>query len=158
MMRKLNRIFSKILCHIFIFLLSGTVYYGMEILFKKSHTSHWSMFLLAGFAGLFFIDGLNDLFSFEMDYLLQILICTIAITAGEYVVSITLNQNYTIWDYRNMPFNIGGQVCLPFCFIWMFLSAIFIPFLDWVEWAIFDHKQSEKPYYKIFGKTVFTFK
>ena len=74
MMRKLNRIFSKILCHIFIFLLSGTVYYGMEILFKKSHTSHWSMFLLAGFAGLFFIDGLNDLFSFEMDYLLQILI------------------------------------------------------------------------------------
>ena len=105
-MTKLKRLYTSILCHIFIFLFSGSVYYGIEILFKKSHTSHWSMFLLAGFAGLFFIDGLNDMFSYDMDYLLQILICTIAITAGEYVVGITLNQNYTIWDYRNMPFNI----------------------------------------------------
>ena len=107
-MHKLKRLYTSLLCHVFIFLFSGSVYYGMEVLFKKSHTSHWSMFLLAGFAGLFFVDGLNDLFSFEMDYLLQISICTIAITAGEYVVGITFNQNYTIWDYRNMPFNIGG--------------------------------------------------
>lgn len=157
-MNKLKLLYTSLLCHIFIFLFSGSVYYGIEVLFKKSHTSHWSMFLLAGFAGLFFIDGLNDMFSYDMDYLLQILICSIAITVGEYIVGITLNRDYTIWDYRNMPFNIKGQICLPFCFIWIFLSAIFIPFLDWVEWAIFNQKKSEKPYYKIFGKTVFTFK
>lgn len=73
-MNNLKRLYTYLLCHLFIFIFSGTVYYGMEVLFKKSHTSHWSMFLLAGFAGLFFIDGLNDMFSYDMDYLLQILI------------------------------------------------------------------------------------
>ena len=58
---------------------------------------------------------LNDMFSYDSGLLAANFNLSIAITAGEYVVSITLNQNYTIWDYRNMPFNIGGQVCLPFC-------------------------------------------
>ena len=71
-MNKSKRLYTSLLCHLFIFLFSGSVYYSIEVIFKKSHMSHWSMFLLAGFAGLFFIDGLNDLFSFEMDYLLQI--------------------------------------------------------------------------------------
>lgn len=157
-MSKSKALLYRILCHVFIFLFSGSVYYCMEIIFKKSHSSHWTMFLLAGFSALFFIDGLNDMFSYDMDYLLQIIICATAITIGELAVGLCFNSSYGIWDYRNMPFNYNGQICLPFYFLWMFLSAIFIPFLDFIEWKIFRYKEDTPPYYKVFEKKIFQFK
>lgn len=157
-MSKSKNIFYRILCHLFIFLFSGSVYYCMEIIFKKSHSSHWTMFMLAGVSALLFIDGLNDIFSYDMDYLLQIIICATAITVGEFIVGTIWNSNYMIWDYRNMPFNLNGQICLPFYFLWMFLSAVFIPFLDFIEWKVFKYNPEDPPYYKVFGKKIFQFK
>jgi len=157
-MNKINYYLRRIVCHLFIFLFSGTTYYCMEIIYKDTHKSHWSMFFLAGFSALFFIDGLNDIFSYDMDYLLQCFICATTITIGELIVGITLNQNYEIWDYRNLPLNYHGQICLLFYFLWMLLSAIFIPVLDYIEWKWFDYEPDNPPYYKIFGKTFFRFK
>lgn len=113
-MNKIKYYLKRIFCHAFIFLFSGTVYYLMEILFKDTHSSHWTMFLLAGFSALFFIDGLNDLFGYDMDYLLQCIICATAITIGELCVGLIWNFDYGIWDYRNMPLNFKGQICLSY--------------------------------------------
>lgn len=156
---KLNNTMLHLFKHFFIFLLSGGVYYFMEVMFKGSERgSHWSMFLLAGISGVLFIDGLNNLFTYEMDFLLQIFLCATFITIGEYLVGCCVNQSFEIWDYRNMPLNYKGQICVPFYFLWCALSAIFIPILDYIEWKVFGYKKLLPPYYKIFGKKVFQFK
>lgn len=157
-MSKIKYYLYRIYCTVAIFLFSGSVYYAMEIVFKKSHKSHWTMFVLAGLAGAIFIDGLNNLFSYEMDFLLQIFICSTTITIGELIVGLIWNQDYSIWNYTNMPFNYMGQICLPFYFLWMLLSAIFIPFLDYIEWRVFDYKPETPPYYKICNKVIIRFK
>ena len=36
------------------------------------------------------------------------------------IVNIILQWN--VWDYSNVPFNVMGQICLPFSIIWFFLS------------------------------------
>ena len=36
-------------------------------------------------------------------------------------------------DYSNMPFNVLGQVCLPFSIIWFFLSYVAIRLDDWLR-------------------------
>lgn len=102
-----------------------------------------------------FIDGFNNFFSYDMDYLLQILLCTVCITVCEYYVGITVNKDFIIWDYRNMPWNLNGQICPTFSLVWAGLSAISIPILDWIEWRIFKYKPETPPYYKVFGHKIF---
>ena len=157
-MRKNNFLFYRIYCMIAIFLFSGSLYYILEVIFKKTHSSHWSMFVLAGISSVLFIDGLNNLFSYDMDFLLQIFLCSTAITICELFVGLIVNTDYSIWNYTNMPLNYKGQICLPFYFLWMFLSFIFIPFLDYIEWKIFKYKPDTPPYYKVFGRKIFSFK
>ena len=158
-MSKSKRIILRIIQLLIIFILCGTVYSIMEILFKGSERgTHWSMFVLSGLAGVIFIDGLNNVFSYEMDLILQAMICSVMITIWEYFTGNIFNLDYQIWDYRNIPFNIDGQVCLPFTILWFFLSIIFIPVLDYIEWKIFKYKYDEPPYYKIFNHIIFKFR
>lgn len=142
--------------HLLVFISVGTTYFIIECLFKQK-ISHWSMFLLSGTVGLIAMT-LNDRFTYEMDYLLQILICTIISTILEYCVGVTLNADYNIWDYRELSLNLNGQICLLFSCIWAILFAILIPILDYVEWKVFSYKIDSPPYYKIFGKKIFQFK
>lgn len=158
-MSKSKRIILRIIQLLIIFILCGTVYSILEILFKGSERgTHWSMFVLSGLAGVIFIDGLNNVFSYEMDLILQATICSVMITIWEYFTGNIFNLDYQIWDYRNIPFNIDGQVCLLFTILWFFLSIIFIPVLDYIEWKIFKYKYDEPPYYKIFNHIIFKFR
>ena len=143
---------------LFIFTLSGTIYYIMEVIFKgSSRGSHWSMFVLSGIASVVFIDGLNNVFTYEMDWLLQSAISSIMITIWEYFTGCIFNQNYSIWDYRNLPFNFQGQICLYFTLLWFVLAFIYIPILDYIEWKWFKYKSATPPYYKIFNHVVLRF-
>ena len=156
---KFKGIILYIIKYLFIFLLCGSIYCILEILFKGAERgTHWTMFLLAGISGVCFIDGLNNIFTYEMDFLLQIFICAICITLEEYIVGITFNCNYSIWDYRNMPLNLDGQICLPFFFIWCGISTISIPLLDFIEYKIFKYLPETPPYYKICGKIIYKMK
>lgn len=158
-MKKIKTILLRTVKNFILFLLCGSIYYVAEILFKGSDRgSHWTMFVLAGLSGVIVIDGLNNIFSYEMDFLLQIILCAIFITFGEYIVGIIWNSDFSIWDYRHIPLNYKGQICLPFSLLWCVLSSIFIPFLDLIEWKIFKYKPKTPPYYKVFGKTIFKFK
>lgn len=158
-MSALKRTILRIIQLLIIFILCGTVYSIMEILFKGSERgTHWSMFVLSGLAGVAFIDGLNNVFSYEMDLILQATICSIMITIWEYFTGNIFNLDYQIWDYRNIPFNLDGQICLPFAILWFILSIIFIPVLDYIEWRVFKYKYDEPPYYKIFNHVIFKFR
>lgn len=158
-MSNLKRAILRIIQLLIIFILCGTIYSIMEILFKGSERgTHWSMFILSGLAGVVFIDGLNNVFSYEMDLILQATICSIMITIWEYFTGNIFNLDYQIWDYRNIPFNFDGQICLPFTILWFILSIIFIPVLDYIEWKVFKYKYDEPPYYKIFNHVIFKFR
>ena len=45
-----------------------------------------------------------------------------AITAVELLTGLLANRSYTVWDYRGMPMNFHGQICLPFSLLWVPLS------------------------------------
>ena len=44
------------------------------------------------------------------------------ITAVELATGLAVNQDYRVWDYRDLPLNFRGQICLPFSALWMPLS------------------------------------
>ena len=41
------------------------------------------------------------------------------ITAVELAVGLLVNRNFSVWDYRGMPLNFLGQICLPYTLLWM---------------------------------------
>ena len=41
------------------------------------------------------------------------------ITAVELIMGLIFNRQYQVWDYRRMPMNFLGQICLPYCLLWM---------------------------------------
>lgn len=53
----------------------------------------------------------------------QALMGGLAITGIEYGIGRIWNRRYRIWDYRRMPLNVQGQICLPFTAAWCALSA-----------------------------------
>lgn len=131
--------------HLSLFLVGGTSYYFIEILWKGH--SHWSMFVLGGIC--FVLIGLiNEFFSWEMKLWKQQLIATIIITTLEfitgYIVNIKLDWN--VWSYENLRFNLLGQISLQYSILWFFLSAVAIVLDDYLRYKWFDES---KPRYKL---------
>lgn len=156
-MTKKNKRFIECLL---VFLSVGAFYYLLECAYKSTYQSgcpHWTMFVLAGVVGLLAM-LLNDKFTYEMDFLIQILFCTLLTTIFEYIVGILFNYDYSICDYRNLYFQIDGQISLLFSCIWALMFSLAILILDYIEWKVFKYDPETAPYYKIFGKKVFQFK
>lgn len=63
----------------------------------------------------------------------QALLGGLAITGIEYAFGAVCNRRYRIWDYRRMPLNVRGQVCLPFTLAWCLLSAGYLGCLRCVK-------------------------
>ena len=53
---------------------------------------------------------------------LRALLGATVITAVELLIGMLANGEFRIWDYRDMPLNFHGQICLPFFVLWMPLS------------------------------------
>ena len=53
----------------------------------------------------------------------QALLGGLMITGIEYGIGQLFNRRYQIWDYRKMPANLHGQICLPFTAAWCLMSA-----------------------------------
>ena len=77
------------------------------------------------------------------------LIGSFIITVMEFIAGCILNLwlGLNVWSYADMPYNILGQVCLPYMILWFFLSPVCIITDDYMRYAFFDE---EKPHYKIF--------
>lgn len=134
---------------------SGVIYVSLELAFRGR--SHLSMLYCAMFCAIPII-MLNDIFSYEMDYFLQVIICTFFCTLFELIFGIIFNQFHDIWDYRNMPGSLfNGQICLIFILVWAAISAIFIVIMDLIDYFIFNYIPEKAPYYKIFGKVIIDF-
>lgn len=141
-----------------LFLSCGFIYCMIEILFRG--WSHWSMFVLTGFLGVFCVDSINNTLSFDCDYIVQILISTILCTIGEGISGIILNVwlQLNVWDYSKMTFGtfFFGQCNVLFCFAWMLIISIIIFYCDAYNYYIL--KIEPCPYYIIFGYKFLQFK
>ena len=115
----------------------------IEILYRGY--SHITMYLLGGFC--FVIVGLvNNKFKWRTPIFKQMLIATVIITIAELFAGIILNGflGLNIWDYSYMPFNLLGQICLTYMFLWFLLSAPAIILDDVLRWQFFGE---DKPHY-----------
>lgn len=103
------------------FLLGCFIYSLLEIA-ARGYT-HWTMTLLGGIVGML----LYRLHSTAPRHtlLLQALSGAFIITALEMVVGVLDNLvlQWHVWSYREMPWNVYGQICLPFSVLW-FLVCI----------------------------------
>ena len=135
----------RILRPLVLFGIGGLLYILIEIIWRGY--SHWTMLIVGGIC--FVLVGLiNEWFTFEMPLVLQMIISTFIITAVEliagYIINIRLGWN--VWDYSELPFNLMGQVCLPYMGLWFLLSTLAIILDDYLRYWFFGE---EKPRYKI---------
>ncbi|MDO5546949.1 MAG: hypothetical protein Q4F79_00480 [Eubacteriales bacterium] len=139
---------KKILKPIILFLIGGSIYISIEIIYRylmDKPPTHWAMFVLGGLAFLI-IGRLNEHIDWEMPFWLQALIGTAIVLVLEFIFGCVLNLwlGLAIWDYSNMPFNLLGQICLPFALIWSVLVVIAIVLDDYLRYWLFAE---EKPVY-----------
>lgn len=99
-----------------LFCLGGGAYGLIELLWRGR--THSSMLLLGG--GCFMM--LGRLRRLRLPLPLLVILGAGAITAGELLVGLLVNRDYAVWDYRGMPLNFMGQICLPYTLLWMPLS------------------------------------
>lgn len=135
----------KISKYLFIWALGGSIYYGFEIIFRGF--SHWTMYILGGICMLFiYIQG--KMIHWEDSLAIQITRCTIFVTAMEFIAGIVLNKwmHLNVWDYSRLPFQLFGQICLPFTIIFSGLCALGILFSGYIGYLFYGE---EKPYYHI---------
>ena len=111
----------------FIFIIFGISYFTLEILYRGY--SHWTMIFLGGIVSV--LIGLINEITPNMRMWKQMLLGTILVTFFYFLLGYILNikLGLGIWDYSNIPFNIMGQICLPFSFLWFVLSY-FVIILD----------------------------
>lgn len=105
---------------LFAFLLGGAAYVLLELLWRGR--SHISMFFAGGLA-LALLHGL--FLRFHMPLLLKCFVGGLVITAIEFVAGALVNVRLLlgVWDYSKVPFNLYGQVCLPFSLLWCALTV-----------------------------------
>ena len=99
-----------------LFLLGGAGYIGLELLWRGR--SHVSMFFAGGTCFLL----LGQLQRTRFSPALQCSLGACVITAVELVTGLLVNRSFRVWDYRDMPANFLGQICLPFSLLWIPVS------------------------------------
>ena len=103
----------------YLFAVGGSAYVGLELLWRGR--SHYSMFLLGG--GCFLAIGELERRTPKLPGAVRAVIGSGICTAGELLTGLTVNRDYAVWDYRELPGNYRGQICLPFTLLWVPLSA-----------------------------------
>lgn len=127
--------------------IGGLIYSIIEILYRGY--THWTMVIVGGLA-FYLIGCINEYIEWDMPLYRQMAIGMAIITVLEFAAGIIVNLilGWSVWDYSNVPLNILGQICLPFCIIWFFLSFPAIIVDDYLRYYLFGE---EKPHYKLWG-------
>lgn len=103
----------------FVWLFGGVCYYLLEMLWRGY--SHWSMALCGAFC--FWLLWRINTDHPQVSLPLRALIGAAAITAVELFFGCILNLwlRLDVWDYSALRFNLYGQICLRYSFLWFLL-------------------------------------
>ena len=99
-----------------LFCAGGLGYMGLELLWRG--WTHKAMFLAGGTC--FLLLG-------QMRHLppwARALVGAGSITGVELLTGLLVNRGYEVWDYRNVPCNFLGQICLPYSLLWVPVSLL----------------------------------
>lgn len=104
-----------------IFSLGSLIYPLLELLWRGC--SHYSM-AIAGGLSLMLIDIICLRKLIKLPVIAKAILSSGIITFVELITGIIVNLVFklNVWDYSNMPFNVLGQICLPFSIIWVLIS------------------------------------
>ena len=136
---------EKLSKYIFLWAMGGCLYYSFELIFRGF--SHWTMFVLGGSCFLFiYIQG--KIVKWKDSVFIQVIRCIIFVTSMEFITGIIVNKwlDLNVWDYSRLPFQLFGQICLPFMIIFSGLCVLGI--LISSQLAHWFYKE-EKPHYHI---------
>lgn len=135
---------KNLIKYLFLFMAGGSLYYGIEIFWRGY--SHWSMFLLGAFCFLY-AGVQNEVTSWDYPLWKQILKVEGVVISGELITGCIVNLwlHLNVWDYSSVPFNILGQICLPYAILFLPLCLIAIVLDDYLRYWFFHE---EKPRYK----------
>ena len=100
------------------FLAGGGAYVGLELLWRRR--SHWSMFAAGGICFLL----LGKIRQLRLPSMAKPLLGAAAITGVELGTGFLVNRDHNVWDYRAVPGNYRGQICLPFSLLWIPVSVL----------------------------------
>ena len=95
------------------FFIGGSGYVALEWLWRG--WSHISMFFAGGLCFLL----LGKLQKYRLPLPLRALSGAGIITAVEFIAGLLFNRDYQVWDYRELPLNFKGQICLRFFLLWI---------------------------------------
>lgn len=103
----------------------GTAYGLVEILYR-GHT-HWTMLLLGGLCFYMMAQIGTQLSS--LPTWLSAAPCACLITVLEFFTGCVVNLylGWNVWDYSSLPWNLLGQISLPFLGLWYLLSIPALP-------------------------------
>lgn len=132
--------------NLILFFIYGITYYCIELIYRGY--SHWSMLICGGCCAIL-IALLNENYSWQMPLWKQVGIGEIIVLTLEFITGCIVNiwLGWNIWDYSSLPFNILGQICLPFAILWIPLILVVIVLDDYLRYWWFGE---EKPHYKLF--------
>ena len=102
-----------------LFIIGGAGYVGLELLWRRR--SHSSMFILGGLCFLL----LGKLRKIRPPF--QIPRCVVGagiITVMEFAAGLLVNRQHQVWNYCDLPFNLLGQICLPFTLLWIPIASL----------------------------------
>ena len=97
----------------------GFFIYSLIEIVSRGYT-HWTMALTGGVVLMtLYIINSNS----AMTLIKSCFIGAVFITLIEFAVGIIVNKifEWHVWDYSEVPFNIMGQICLPFSIAWFLL-------------------------------------
>ena len=103
-----------------LFTIGGGIYVSLELLWRRR--SHRTMFVLSG--GCFLAIGEIGRRCPNLSLACRAVLGSVICTAGELATGLVFNRDHAIWDYRALPGNFRGQICLPFSALWMPLSLL----------------------------------
>ena len=105
----------KIIKKLTIFLLGGTAYVMLELLWRGR--SHISMFLAGGLCLL--LIGHQGEIRPRPSLPVRVLAGAGIITMVELGTGLLVNRQWQVWDYRDQWGNFLGQICPLFCMFWI---------------------------------------
>lgn len=115
-----------------LFCLGGATYGLLELLWRGR--THGSMLVTGGLC--FVLIGQLGKVSAPLPLLPRALVGAGIITMLELGCGMIVNRTYTVWDYRQIPLNFHGQICLPFSLLWVPVSLLAIVLYDKLDKAL----------------------
>lgn len=110
----------------------GASGYGIIELVWRGYT-HWTM-LITGGVCFFMLYNLFMLLD-NTHIIIKAILGSIVITLIEFIAGMIINVRFGlgVWDYSNLPFNVYGQICLPYTILWFALCFPLVYLCNWLN-------------------------